>query len=205
MSAGDQSATLTAGPLPTGATFDGSTGVFDWTPIAAQQGTYRLAFSAINSAGESGTAYSAVQVDAGEPVVDRIANAASGSVQGACSPGAIARIEGRWLTQGDEASDPSGGSLELAGTSVVVEGKSVPILQASPTRIDILCPDAGPASSFEIAVRTPGSVSQPASRPCRMQRRSGDLHGGRRRIGTGLGFTRRRLETGDGSQLPVRG
>jgi trimeric autotransporter adhesin len=161
VSAGDQSAVVAAGPLPAGARFDGSTSVFDWTPSAAQQGKYRLAFTATNSAGESGTAYSSVQVDAGEPAVDRVVNAASGSVQGACSPGSIARIEGRWLTQGETASDPSGVSLALAGTSVEIEGKSVPILYSSPSRIDILCPEAGPASSFEMVVRTSGSVSQP--------------------------------------------
>jgi len=161
VSAGDPSARFTAGVLPAGATFDGSTGVFDWTPSAAQQGKYRLAFTATNSAGEAGTAYSTVQVDAGSPVVDRVVNAASGSVQGACSPGAIARIEGRWLTQGETASDPSGGSLELAGTSVQAEGTSVPILYSSPSRIDMLCPEAGPSSSFEIVVRTAGPVSQP--------------------------------------------
>ena len=91
--------------------------------------------------------------------MDRVVNAASGSVEGACSPGAIARIEGRWLAQAETATDPSGGSLELAGTSVEVEGKPVPILYASPSRIDILCPEAGPASSFETVVRTAGLVS----------------------------------------------
>jgi len=161
VSAAGQSAALTAGPLPAGATFDGSTGVFDWTPSAAQQGKYRLAFTATDSAGQAGTAYSEVEVDAGEPIVDSIANAASGSVKGACSPGAIARIEGRWLTPGNTASDPSGGSLELAGTSVQVEGESVPILFASASRIDILCPDAVPALPFQIVVKTTGSVSQP--------------------------------------------
>jgi len=161
VSAGDEPARFTAAALPAGATFDGATGVFDWTPAAAQQGKYRVAFTATNSAGEAGTAGSTVQVDAGEPAVDRVVNAASGSVAGACSPGAIARIEGRWLTQGDTTSDPSGGSLELAGTSVEVEGKSVPILYASQSRIDMLCPDASPAASFEIVVRTAGPVSQP--------------------------------------------
>ena len=161
VSAEDQSAQFTASAPPAGATFDGSTGVFAWTPTAAQQGKYRLAFRATNSAGEAGIAYSAVQVDAGEPAVDRVVNAASGSVQGACSPGAIARIEGRWLSQGEAATDPSGGSLELGGTSVEIEGKSVPILYASSSRIDILCPEAGPALSFEIVVRTAGLVSPP--------------------------------------------
>jgi len=161
VSAGDPSARFTAGALPAGATFDGSTGVFDWTPGAAQQGKYRLAFTATNSAGEAGTADAAVQVDAGSPAVDRVVNAASGSVPGACSPGAIARIEGRWLTQGETGSDPSGGSLQLAGTSVEVEGTSVPILYASQSRIDMLCPQAGAASSFQIVVRTAGPVSQP--------------------------------------------
>jgi uncharacterized protein (TIGR03437 family) len=161
VSAADPAAIIAAGALPAGARFDASTGMFDWTPSAAQQGKYRLAFTAANSAGETGTAYSAVQVDAGDPAVDSVVNTASGSAQGACSPGGIARIEGRWLTQGETASDPSGGSLSLAGTSVEAEGKPVPILHASQSRIDILCPDAGTGPSFDLVVRTSGSVSQP--------------------------------------------
>jgi len=100
-------------------------------------------------------------VDSGEPAVESVVNAASGSAQGACSPGAIARIEGRWLTQGETASDPSGGSLQLAGTSIEIEGRPVAILDASPSQIDMLCPEAGPASTFEIVVRTSGLVSAP--------------------------------------------
>jgi uncharacterized protein (TIGR03437 family) len=161
VSAEDQTATLAAGPLPPGATFDRSAGVFDWTPSASEQGKYRVAFTAANAAGETGIAYTTVQVDDGAPVVDRVVNAASNSSQAACSAGAIARIEGRWLTQGDESSDPSGASLALAGTSVEIEGKTVPILHASASRIEILCPDAGPTPSFDIIVRTAGIVSQP--------------------------------------------
>ena len=163
VSAADPFAALTAGTLPRGATFDGSTGVFTWTPSTAQQGKYRLTFTAANASGETGTADSAVWVDAGEPVVDRIANGASGSVQGACSTGGIARIEGRWLTQGETASDGSGASTELAGTSVQADGTSVPILYASPTRIDILCPDAVAGLPIQLVVRTPGSVSEPVA------------------------------------------
>lgn len=161
VSAADPSAALTAGTLPPGATFDGSTGVFAWTPGAAQQGKYRLTFAAADGSGETGTANSTVWVDAGEPVVDRIANAASGSVQSACSTGGIARIEGRWLTQGETASDASGASTELAGTSVQADGTSAPILYASPTRIDILCPEAVSGLPIQLVVRTPGSVSEP--------------------------------------------
>jgi uncharacterized protein (TIGR03437 family) len=163
VSSTDPSATFSAGPLPPGATFDGSTGVFAWTPRVAQQGKYPLTFTAANASGQTGTASSTVWVDAGAPVVDRIVNAASGSVQSACSAGAIARIEGRWLTQGETASDPSGASTELAGTSVQVEGTSVPILWASPTRIDILCPDAVAGVPIQLVVRTPGSVSEPVA------------------------------------------
>jgi uncharacterized protein (TIGR03437 family) len=161
VSASDPSAAFSAGPLPAGAAFDGSTGVFDWTPAASQQGKYRLTFTAASASGATGTADSIVRVDAGEPVVDRVVNSASGSVQAACSAGAIARIEGRWLTQGDTASDLSAGSMSLAGTSVQAEGTSVPILYASPTRVDILCPDAVPGLPIELVVRTAGSVSQP--------------------------------------------
>jgi len=161
VSASDQSAVFTAGSLPAGATFDSSTGAFDWTPGVSQQGKYRLTFTATNASGYTGSALSIVHVDAGEPVVDSVINAASGSAQAACSAGAIARIAGRWLTEGDTASDPSGGSLSLAGTSVQVEGTSVPLLYSSPTRIDILCPDAAPGLPIDLIVRSPGSVSQP--------------------------------------------
>ena len=161
VSASDPTATLTAGPLPPGAAFDAATGVFLWTPSAAQRGAYHVAFTAANSAGETGTAHSTIYVDAGDPIVERILNAASGDAQRACGPGAIARIEGRWLTQGDSASDPSGASLELAGTSVLVDGTPASILDASPARIDFLCPDAVPTARLQILVRTAQSVSQP--------------------------------------------
>jgi len=113
-----------------------------------------VTFRATDSSGGNATAAVTVQVDSGAPVVTGIVNAASRSADAACSPGAIAAIQGRWLTSGAPAADSSGGSLELAGARVWANGALVPILSASETELDILCPDSAPGSPLEFVVQT---------------------------------------------------
>ena len=107
VSAEDPAVSVSAESLPAGATFDNATGTFYWTPYAAETGTYRLGFRAIDAAGRSDVAVVKVDVDAGEPLVTRIVNAASRMAETACSSGAIASIEGRWLGQDPAISDRS--------------------------------------------------------------------------------------------------
>jgi uncharacterized protein (TIGR03437 family) len=100
-------------------------------------------------------------VDSGTPVVTRLVNAASRSAAAACSPGAIASLEGRWLVEGQVASDPTGHSTELSGTIVRVNGMEVPILSASISRVDFLCPGAVPGSILQVVLQTPTGLAEP--------------------------------------------
>jgi uncharacterized protein (TIGR03437 family) len=151
VSAQDPAATLSAGELPAGAYFDSPAGEFRWTPASLQIGDYSIDFAAVDSAGRKAAASVSVQVESGDPVVARIVNAASRSPEAACSPGAIAAIEGRWLTDGTTVSD--------AETKVWANGAVVAILAASDTELDILCPDASPGSVVEFVVQTRHGLS----------------------------------------------
>jgi uncharacterized protein (TIGR03437 family) len=161
VSPADPAATLSTGALPAGANFDSTTGEFRWTPDGTQLGAHDINFTAIDSTGGKASASVTIQVDTGEPVVTGIVNAASRSREAACSPGAIATIEGRWLTDGSAVSDPSGSSMELAGAKVWASGIAVPILSVSSTELDILCPDSVPGSELQFVVQTDHGVADP--------------------------------------------
>jgi uncharacterized protein (TIGR03437 family) len=151
---------LSVTSLPPGASFDAASGTFDWIPAAAQQGTYQLTFNAVSPTGELIAEDVDLEVDLGAPAITRVINAASHSREAACSPGAIGRLEGRWLGGESAASDASGGSLRLAGTAVIVNGDAVPVLYASATRVDFLCPASVPGSQLQIVAETAGGRSR---------------------------------------------
>jgi uncharacterized protein (TIGR03437 family) len=157
----DPAATVSTGGLPAGANFDSTTGEFRWTPAGTQLGAHRIDFTAVDPAGGKTHASATVQVDTGEPMVTGVVNAASRSGEAACSPGAIATIEGRWLTGGAAVSDASGSSLLLAGTKVWANGTTVPILSASGTELTILCPDSVPGSEIQLVVETDHGMAKP--------------------------------------------
>jgi uncharacterized protein (TIGR03437 family) len=159
VSAQDPAATLSAGALPAGAYFDSNAREFRWTPAGTQIGAYSLNFMVIDSAGRETTARVSVQVESGDPVVTRIVNAASRSRDAACSPGAIAAIEGRWLTDGTTVSD--------AETKVWANGAVVPILAASDTELNILCPDAIAGGEVQFVVQTGHGLSDPLTTTAR--------------------------------------
>jgi uncharacterized protein (TIGR03437 family) len=161
LSLAGSSATFGASNLPVGAVLDSSSGDFQWTPDLSQQGSHSIAFTAVDPTGDSVTARSIIDVDAGTPVIVRVVNAASRSEDAVCSPGAIGRVEGRWLTDGPPVSDPTGYSRELSGTAVRINGAAVPILSASQSRVDFLCPAAAPGLGLEIALKTANAVAQP--------------------------------------------
>jgi uncharacterized protein (TIGR03437 family) len=159
----DAGATLSVTSLPAGASFDATSGTFDWIPTEAQQGMYQVTFNALSPTGEVITGRVELEVDSGAPLITRVINAASQSQEAACSPGAIGRIEGKWLSgESTAASDASGSSLRLAGATVTVNGDAVRVLYASGTRVDFLCPAAVPGSQLQIVVET-ASGRSPAS------------------------------------------
>jgi uncharacterized protein (TIGR03437 family) len=161
VSLSDPAATLAASDLPSGAVFDAASGLFQWVPGVTSQGTHHIVFKEVGPAGGLLTAASIIEVDSGTPVVSRIVNAASRSAATACSPGAIASLEGRWLVEGQGGSDPTGRSTELSGTIVSANGIEVPILSASISRVDFLCPVAVPGSNLQIVLQTSTGVAQP--------------------------------------------
>ena len=161
VSAADPSAVVSAGGLPVGASFDPTSGEFRWYPAGTQIGSHVIAFSAVDAAGAKATALVPVEVESGDPVVTRIVNAASRSQEGACSPGAMASIEGRWLTDGSAVSDATGSSTELGGTKVWADGTAVAILSASDRELRIVCPDSIPGSEVQFVVQTDHGVTTP--------------------------------------------
>jgi trimeric autotransporter adhesin len=157
----DPAATISTGELPAGAYFAPATREFRWTPDGTQLGAHDISFTAVDSEGSRATASVTVQVDSGEPVLTGLINAASRSRELVCSPGAIATITGRWLTTGAVSSDPSGSSSELSGTKVFVNGVTTPILSASATELNLLCPDFVTGSELQFVLQTDHGTAGP--------------------------------------------
>jgi uncharacterized protein (TIGR03437 family) len=143
---------------PAGAFFDPATGVFEWSPKTSQTGEYRVTFTATNSARQSSTAQVELEVGSGLPVLTPPASS--------CSAGAIATLTGKWLAaSGSQLSDPSGGSFDLGGASVAVNGRAAPVLRSSATRVDFLCPTpaAGSGAQLSVEVASRFGSSQPVT------------------------------------------
>jgi uncharacterized protein (TIGR03437 family) len=157
----DQALDLYAEGLPPGASFDSASGQFQWTPDATQIGVHQITFRAADSSGHLARASAAVEVGGWEPVATRIVNAATRSEEAICSSGAIAAIEGHGLGDGAATSDPSGASLELAGVKVWSNGIPVPVLSASASELEILCPDALPGAPLQFVVETSRGMTRP--------------------------------------------
>jgi uncharacterized protein (TIGR03437 family) len=150
--------TLSASGLPGGASFDASSGQFSWTPPSWQQGEYAITWKAVNGLGASAAASSTLIVDGGKPVVAAFQNAATASTRNACSPGSLASLTGRWLAA-SEASDASGNSLRLGGARVSINGSYVPVVYASPERIDFVCPSLAVGTLMAAVVQNSSGVS----------------------------------------------
>jgi uncharacterized protein (TIGR03437 family) len=154
---------LSASGLPDGATFEPRTGTFSWTPTQSQQGTYHITLTATDSANASSTGSLAIVVDSGKPVITGIQNAAS-MAQPACSPGSVASLTGRWLASNDTpVSDLSGTVTELGGTQVKVNGEYVPVVYASATRVDFVCPETDPGTPLTVSAENEAGVADPVS------------------------------------------
>ncbi|MGA2275897.1 MAG: putative Ig domain-containing protein, partial [Bryobacteraceae bacterium] len=179
------SLTLSAANLPAGASFNPATGAFLWTPQAPSSLSYRLGassplerrevtFTATDSARISSTGSVVLEADPGLPVITDLRNAGSQQSQAvlpdvrvptqpssmSCSPGSVASLLGRWLAAGTQpVSNPTGSSTQLAGAEVIVNGNPAPVVYASATRIDFLCPEAVSGGALEISAQIDGAVS----------------------------------------------
>jgi uncharacterized protein (TIGR03437 family) len=152
--------TLSAMNLPLGAAFDESTGLFSWAPDPSQKGLYTVTFIATNTTGGTATGDVVIQVDEGRPVIEDVRNGASQGSGTVCNAGSVATLLGRWLASANPpASDPTGSSTQLADVKVNSNGSYVPVLYASATRIDFVCPVADPGTTLNIAVENGAGTS----------------------------------------------
>jgi hypothetical protein len=133
--------------IPPGASFNPLTGVFEWSPEVSQAGRHRITFTATNSARQSATSQVEIEVDSGTPALNQPTSP--------CSPAAVVTLTGKWLgVPGSQFSDPTGASLNLGGTTVVVNGQAVPVLYSSADRVDFLCPALEVAAGTQLTVVT---------------------------------------------------
>jgi uncharacterized protein (TIGR03437 family) len=143
---------LTAGDVPAGALFDASTGQFEWTPAANQQGVYDVYFTAKTVVGTA-TKSVRIAVDAGIPMVAENAGLV-------CSAGALATVTGKWLGPTDPLADARGQSANLGGTVVRVNESVVPVLYAAQTQVSFLCPAGQPGDELRVVVETPSGSTE---------------------------------------------
>ena len=148
----DLPVTLSVVGLPKGATFDVSTGAFEWTP--SDKGVYELVFTATNSVGGVSRRPVTLDVDSGNPVLTSLLNGVGKSALPACSPGAIAGLTGKWLSTASPISEPSGTLTEVGGTRVLVNGTYAQVLGTSGTQVDFLCPAVPPRTALGMTVET---------------------------------------------------
>jgi uncharacterized protein (TIGR03437 family) len=146
--------------LPSGANFDAESGAFSWTPVQNQQGKYEVVLTATNAAQAVTSGRVVINVDAGQPVATVLRNAAT-SIGPACSPGALASLEGRWLgSDRNGVSDPSGSATSLNGAAVKVNEEYVPVVFSSWNRVTFVCPAAEPGRTLNVVVETQAGTSE---------------------------------------------
>jgi uncharacterized protein (TIGR03437 family) len=102
-----------------------------------------------------------VEVDAGKPAALALMNAASRANDLACSPGSLAVITGKWLTESAPASDSSGSEHELAGSRVKINGHYARLVSVSPTEVQFVCPSLLAETPVEILVETRSGATEP--------------------------------------------
>ena len=153
---------VTAAGLPDSATYDSSTGAFEWLPGNQDLGSRKITFSAPRPGGEPVGKTVTVNVETGLPVIRSVRNGASRNTVEACSPGSVASLWGHFLASGDEQVDPSGSTISLGGTRVLVNGVYAKILSSASNRVDFLCPMALVSTRLQIQVETSSGVSKPA-------------------------------------------
>ena len=146
---------MVASDLPAGASFDATTGSFEWKPSDRQKGTHTITFTATNSLGSATSKTTTIEVGPEAPVLADLVNSATGSTGPACVPGAMATLRGKWLSDGaGPAPIASGNQTDAPETRVRINGTYVAVLHSSPNSVDFVCPASAPGTPLEIALET---------------------------------------------------
>jgi uncharacterized protein (TIGR03437 family) len=154
--------TVSATGLPPGATFSTSTltnnttrGTFRWTPAAADAGrTFTVTFNA-SDGNLTDTRLVNLRVVAARPLA--AVNAADFRA-GVLAPDSIASLFGTELAVRTEAAPEQPLPLDLAGTTVTINGLRAQLFFVSPTQINFAVPAALQPGPATIVVSTPNGV-----------------------------------------------
>lgn len=131
---------LTASDLPPGAQFDAASKELTWHPNTQLDGKFPITFTATSGTGETSSARVVISVMSGAPVIENVVNAATRSSEGACSPGAIATIQGKSLAHSHDEIE------------VLINGEHASLIQTSPSEITIQCPDLPSKAPLQVQV-----------------------------------------------------
>ena len=149
---------MTSSALPMGATFDSSTGKFQWTPDLTQTGATSVTVTVTDSVGLS--ASKAVVINVGPALrahISGLYNAATYQQDQTCSPGSLATLVGTGFTgQGLQQANGFPWPALLGGLKITANGIALPILATTDTLIQFQCPIL-PAGSAITLIVTPRS------------------------------------------------
>jgi len=134
---------------PDTATFDATSGLFEWIPADKDLGSAAVSFTATNSLGSTQTKTVAIKVVTARPFLAGLRNAAGVGAVAACTPGTLATLTGTSL-----------GNSDSAGTvRVLVNGISAPVVRSFTRQVDFLCPRLPSGTSLTISVEAEGVAS----------------------------------------------
>jgi len=146
---------LTAAPLPTGATFtanaENTSGTFSWTPSAGQAGSYDVTFTAANALSGSATTHIAITAQPVDqaPVVTAPANETG--------------TEGTLLTFTVTASDPDGNPITSLTASPLPTGATFTANATNTTGTFSWTPSAGQAGNYDVTFTASNALSGSAT------------------------------------------
>ncbi|HVO96549.1 MAG TPA: putative Ig domain-containing protein [Bryobacteraceae bacterium] len=154
--------TLLASGLPAGATFDGKTGAFLWTPTTTQMGTFAVTISAADTAGLSSFKTAVINVTSNQATILGLYNAASLTMDQTCSPGSLATLVGYNFTSANPPfPNQAPWPTQLGGVQVMVNGSATPLLAVTSEQVNFQCPNLTPGTVLTITLETTNTVSPP--------------------------------------------
>ncbi|HYJ34094.1 MAG TPA: putative Ig domain-containing protein [Candidatus Binatia bacterium] len=152
---GDAITSLTAAPLPSGATFtanaSNTSGTFSWTPASGQAGTYDVTFTASNALSGSATTHLTISAQAADqaPVVTAPANESG--------------TEGTLLTFTVTASDPDGDAITSLTASPLPSGATFTANASNTSGTFNWTPSSGQAGTYDVTFTASNALSGSAT------------------------------------------